>query len=333
MPGLLHDNADQPPQVIIDLVYDAFLATLRQAATIALGKLKPPKSKISRGDMPRWWTKEMETLTANADILTSKLAYLTTTPTQADAEVPQNFMTEALDPIIKEIHDKLRTTRQQIRRLGNFTKIRMQRHYYRVVNRYIHKSKADRRRSNKLVWLAVHRRRRDASKLQAIPASMRMKGGAPTNTIEETGNLITDAWKSISAHRNTDPRFNRQSAEAEEAVFKQWRSADLANFPAQNEAQNRPFTDDETATAQSRLKSYKRHGKDGIPPDLLKHGSPWLTTAITMLHNLYLTHALHPTTWNICPAIPLHKKGRVTIHSTIASLRSCLHCVSCMMAA
>jgi hypothetical protein len=31
-----------------------------------------------------------------------------------------------------------------------------------------------------------------------------------------------------------------------------------------------------------------------------------------MLHNLYLTHALHPTTWNICPAIPLYKKGRVT---------------------
>ena len=312
MPGLLDEHAMENPQVIIDLVYDAFLATLRQAATIALGTLKPAKSKASRGNMPRWWTKEMDTLTANAKFLTSKLAYLDNTATSTPAHASQDVMTAALDPITRDIHDKLRTTRQQIRRLGNLTKIRLQRHYYHVVNKYIHKSKTDRRRSNKLVWLIVHGRRRDAAKLQAIPASMRMTGGLSTDTIEKTGNLITNVWKSISAHRNDDPRFNQHSADAEEAIFKLWRSADLAHFPAQTEHQNRPFTDEETATAQSKLKSYKRHGRDGIPPDLLKHGSPWLTTAVTRLHNLYLTYALHPTAWNVCPAIPLHKKGRVT---------------------
>ena len=101
-----------------------------------------------------------------------------------------------------------------------------------------------------------------------------MTGGLSTDTIEKTGNLITDVWKSISAHRNDDPRFNQHSADAEEAIFKLWRSADLAHFPAQTEHQNRPFTDEETAMAQSKLKSYKRHGRDGIPPDLLKHGPP-----------------------------------------------------------
>ena len=311
MPGLLEEHAADPPQAIIDMIYDAFLSTLRQAATIALGKLKPVKTKINRGNMPRWWTKELETLKANADFLTSKLAYLTTST--ADDDNPSQHLTDtALGPLINDIQNKLRTTRQQLRRLGNFSKIKLQRRYYHVVNRFIHKSKADRRRSNKLVWLVVHGRRRDAARLQTMPPSMRMKGGTLTDTVEKTGKLITDAWRSISAHRNNDPRFNPHSAQAEEAVFKQWRAADLAHFPAQDQFQNRPFSDDETATVQSKLKSYKRHGKDGIPPDLLKHGSPWLTTAITMLHNLYMSHALHPTTWNVCPAIPLHKKGRVT---------------------
>ena len=57
------------------------------------------------------------------------------------------------------------------------------------------------------------------------------------------------------------------------------------------------------------LKNFKRHGSDGLPPDLLRHGERWMAEALRQMFSFFLNHSTHPPSWDVVPSTPLYKSG------------------------
>uniref|UniRef100_A0A8C5MQ68 ribonuclease H n=1 Tax=Leptobrachium leishanense TaxID=445787 RepID=A0A8C5MQ68_9ANUR len=70
-----------------------------------------------------------------------------------------------------------------------------------------------------------------------------------------------------------------------------------------------PITAQEVAEKIQDLQSKKASGMDGILPEMIKHGSPEVHTAICKVFNLVLSVGFYPQVWNQGLITPIHKSG------------------------
>ena len=294
-----HKSAGTPHQVTADEIHRQILAIIREAASAVLGTCKRPDTRQTQSNSkPLWWTPALHTLTKTKTRLRARISRLN----RRNPHTPT--LKHHLATKLNRVHSALRAASRTAKRTHD-------QRYYNTIQSEIHKSLKDPERSNATAWSLVHKRRRTHSSIHTIPAIIRTSN-VTTDNPRDTAIQFTKSWANISRLDTNDPMYDTEHTRRERDKFTQWHASLTANPDIPRAPRDDPFSVSETFDALNSLKALKRHGSDGVPPDLLKHGGYWLAKALTLAHNFYLRHSVHPSSWNTNPANPLYKSGART---------------------
>ena len=131
---------------------------------------------------------------------------------------------------------------------------------------------------------------------------MTRQDGTTATTPQESADVWRQAWSSVSTHDPTDDRFDAHVTATAIHRFETWltQARSACHLPPTAD-HDRPFKPKETARALRKLKNFKRHGMDGLAPDLLRHGGGYVVHALNLAHNFYFQHGVQPEDWNTSP--------------------------------
>ena len=285
-------------QQIADAINATILTMIRTAAEEVLGSTTP--TSFTTAPLPLWWDPESSHLTAKLRTYTALLKSLTKTAASRSR------------PVLR-ILASISATRKQLRSSTAKARAKHDKSYHRHVSRHIHKSLLRPKLSNKLSWRLVQARRNTRLVRTSLPLNMKQSNGTLSGTPRDSANAWTSAWSNVSKHDEFDARFDTDATATAIHRFETWLQDLRSSTQLQPTADHdRPFKPKQTARALRHLKNFKRHGADGIAPDLLRHGGHLLVQALNLAHNFYLQHGVHPQAWNVSPAMPLHKSGHRT---------------------
>ena len=277
-------------------IHDCIRDMLRQAASQTFGS-KYPKQPNS-APKPLWWSKRMSALSAQRRNLTTLMKTLTTSK-----RIPSDH------PALSKTSRELIRTRTALRVEGRRAKHRHDTEYYHLIQSTIHKSLDNPHQSNALPWSITHKRRNTCRHRISFPPNMKPKRKPRATNPRQSALLFRDTWATISYLDDNDPIFDTAYAKSQRDNFDTWHAQLKKDPDIPRATPDAPFTISDTRQALNSLKSFRRYGSDGIPPELLRHAGYWLVKALTLAHNFYLRHSVHPQSWNTCPAMPLHKSG------------------------
>ena len=293
------EAAQHKPPFIAQTLHDTFLHLSQTAASTVIRTILPrTQTQPPAPPKPKWWTSEMTRLTALKRHLTMAL----------------NKLTRSRRPdrkLLAETRTKLSILMRTIRATARNTQTDQDRQYFHTISTTIHKDIEDPLSSNKLAWNLVQLRRNTRKTRSKIPMNMHVKGSPPATTDREAAMIWKDSWSHISTLNPEDDSFDKEATKANMLKFETWHR-NLRDSAETTPPYHVPFKIEETVHCLNDLKNFKRHGADGMSPDLLRHGGHLMAAALTQLHNYYFENSTHPASWDACPAMPLHKKDRHT---------------------